>query len=120
MTAPSACNRQYVRVHSVGDIEMKKAILSLQNGNRGFGENADKLLVVTADHQTGGLSILDGGPAIGRVTGRFTTSNHSGVAVPIYATGAGAARFHGIMENTQVPTIIRGLIEQSSRRSVKK
>lgn len=78
------------------------------------------LLVVTADHQTGGLSILDGGPEIGRVTGRFTTSNHSGVAVPIYATGAGAARFHGIMENTQVPTIIRGLIEQSSRRSVKK
>lgn len=49
MTAPSACNRQYVRVHSVGDTEMKKAILSLQNGNRGFGENADKLLVVTAD-----------------------------------------------------------------------
>lgn len=85
-----------------------------------MAKHPETLLVVTADHQTGGLSILDGGPEKGRVSGSFTTSNHSGVAVPVYASGAGAARFHGIMENTQVSTIIRGLIEQSSRHSVKK
>lgn len=49
MTAPSACNRQYVRVHCVADHAMRDQILALQNGNRGFGCDADKLLVVTAD-----------------------------------------------------------------------
>lgn len=48
-TAPSACNRQYVRVHCVSDKRKIADVLALQNGNRGFGHLADKLLVVTAD-----------------------------------------------------------------------
>lgn len=47
--APSACNRQHARVHCVCDKEIQKKILSLQNGNRGFGHLADKLLIITAD-----------------------------------------------------------------------
>ena len=47
--APSACNRQYVRVHCVSDYAKIQACLALQNGNRGFGHLADKLLVITAD-----------------------------------------------------------------------
>ena len=45
-TAPSACNRQSVRVKCVSG-EKKNEILGLQNGNRGFGEKMNKLLVVT-------------------------------------------------------------------------
>ena len=45
-TAPSACNRQSVRVKCVS-CERKNEILGLQNGNRGFGEKINKLLVVT-------------------------------------------------------------------------
>lgn len=47
--APSACNRQYTRVHCVTDREKIRECLALQNGNRGFGHLADKLLVLTAD-----------------------------------------------------------------------
>lgn len=47
--APSACNRQYVRVHCVTDRALVRKCLALQNGNRGFGHLADKLLVLTAD-----------------------------------------------------------------------
>ncbi len=47
--APSACNRQYMRVHCVTDRETVRECLALQNGNRGFGHLADKLLVLTAD-----------------------------------------------------------------------
>ena len=47
--APSACNRQYVRVHCVSDHEKIRECLALQNGNRGFGHLADKLLILTAD-----------------------------------------------------------------------
>lgn len=49
MTAPSACNRQHVRIHCVSSHEKRDVIYTLQNGNRGFGKDADKLLVVTSD-----------------------------------------------------------------------
>ena len=45
-TAPSACNRQSVRVTCVSD-NKKDECLSLQNGNRGFGDRINKLLVVS-------------------------------------------------------------------------
>ena len=47
--APSACNRQHARVHCICDKEIREKVLSLQNGNRGFGHLADKLLIITAD-----------------------------------------------------------------------
>lgn len=49
-TAPSACNRQSVRVKVVSDKKKIKAVLELQNGNRGFGHLADKLLLITSEH----------------------------------------------------------------------
>lgn len=52
MTAPSACNRQPIRVHCVSTVEKKDAILNLQNGNRGFGRDADRILVLSADLAT--------------------------------------------------------------------
>lgn len=48
-TAPSACNRQYVRVHCVSDKGIGQRLLALQKGNRGFGQLANKVLVVTVD-----------------------------------------------------------------------
>ena len=47
MTAPSACNRQHVHVHCISNHALRDQLLSMQNGNRGFGTDADKLLVVT-------------------------------------------------------------------------
>lgn len=49
ITAPSACNRQFVKVYCVSNHETRDKLLSFQNGNRGFGSDADKLLVVAAD-----------------------------------------------------------------------
>ena len=47
--SPSACNRQSARVYLVHTADMKKKILRMQNGVRGFSDDIDKLLVVTAD-----------------------------------------------------------------------
>lgn len=51
-TAPSACNRQPTRVHIVTSKAMIEECLAMQNGNRGFGNLANKLLIVTGDLQT--------------------------------------------------------------------
>jgi len=52
ITTPSVCNRQMWRVRAFRDHKYKKIILDLQNGNRGFQEEIDTLLVVTCDLQS--------------------------------------------------------------------
>lgn len=46
-SAPSACNRQSTRVHIITDKTDISNILAIQNGNRGFGHLANKLLIIT-------------------------------------------------------------------------
>lgn len=52
LTAPSACNRQPTRVHVVDDPAKRDSLFALQGGTRGFGSDADKVLVVTTDLST--------------------------------------------------------------------
>jgi len=66
-----------------------------------FAEKDGKtLVVVTADHETGGLTLVDGDLKTGKITGRFSTSGHTGLMVPVFAYGPGAEEFDGIDENT--------------------
>lgn len=46
---PSACNRQGWKSYIVQDKEKIKQLLENQNGNRGFGHEFDKLILVTGD-----------------------------------------------------------------------
>ena len=48
-TAPSACNRQHARVHVIDDPVLRDRLFAAQGGTRGFGSDADKVIVVTAD-----------------------------------------------------------------------
>jgi alkaline phosphatase len=68
------------------------------------------LIVVTADHETGGFSIIGGNIKTGDLRGEFTTKEHSAVMVPIFAYGPGAENFTGIMENTDVHHKIKKLL----------
>ena len=65
-------------------------------------QNGETLVIVTADHETGGFSINGGSLETGVVEGKFTTGDHTGVMVPIFAYGPGAENFSGIMENTDI------------------
>ncbi len=58
------------------------------------------LVVVTADHETGGLSLLGGSIAEGRSNLSWATGGHSGLMVPVFAFGPGADHFTGIHQNT--------------------
>jgi alkaline phosphatase len=68
------------------------------------------LVIVTSDHETGGMAIHDGSFETGMVKGEYTTGGHTGVMVPIFAYGPGAAEFIGIMENTDVHAKMRKLL----------
>lgn len=47
--APCACNKQYVRVHFYEGRDKVQPLLALQNGNAGFGDRAEQLLIITSD-----------------------------------------------------------------------
>lgn len=46
---PSACNRQGWKSRIIEDQKVKTQLLNNQNGNRGFGSEIDKLIMVTGD-----------------------------------------------------------------------
>lgn len=48
-TAPSSCNRQSTRIHIIENKNIINQILNIQGGCRGFGELANKLIIVTSD-----------------------------------------------------------------------
>ncbi len=68
------------------------------------------LVVVTADHETGGLTLPDGDIQAGTNNVRFHWDNHTGCMVPVFALGPGAHYFSGIQENTDIPMKIRWLM----------
>jgi alkaline phosphatase len=68
------------------------------------------LVVVTADHETGGMAITGGSIKDGTVTAAFPTGGHTSVMVPVFAYGPGAKEFIGIMENTDIHSKMKKLL----------
>jgi len=64
------------------------------------GRNGKTLIVVTADHETGGMSITGGDIEKKEVKGSFSFTGHSGVMVPVFAYGPGSMSFTGVQDNT--------------------
>lgn len=64
-------------------------------------EDGNTLVVITADHETGGMMILDGDLEAGTVKTVFTTGGHTGSMIPVYTYGPGAEKFTGIFDNTE-------------------
>jgi alkaline phosphatase len=60
------------------------------------------LVIITADHETGGVTITGGDRKKHTVKLSFSTRNHTAVMVPVYAFGPGAENFSGIYDNTDV------------------
>ena len=65
-------------------------------------EDGETLVIVTADHETGGLGINGGDIEKGDLEPGFTTMGHTGVMVPVLAYGPKSELFSGIYENTEI------------------
>ncbi|TAD94778.1 MAG: alkaline phosphatase [Bacteroidetes bacterium] len=65
-------------------------------------KDGETLVIITADHETGGLTLNGGSIAQAKVRGIFTSSYHTAVPVPVYAFGVGAENFTGIYENIAI------------------
>ena len=74
-------------------------------------KDGQTLVVVTADHETGGLTLPDGDIEQGINNPRYYWGSHTGCMVPVFAYGPGAERFSGIQQNTDIPRKIREIMK---------
>jgi alkaline phosphatase len=63
-------------------------------------KHGDTLVIVTGDHETGGLRITE--TKMGRFRMEWSTTDHTATAVPVFAFGPGSAAFAGMQDNTDV------------------
>jgi len=73
-------------------------------------ERDDTLVLVTADHDTGGLGVTDGDYEDGTADVRWVCDMHTGQWVPLFAFGPGAEHFSGVMDNTDIGVLIANLL----------
>jgi alkaline phosphatase len=76
------------------------------------------LVIVTADHETGGMAILDGNFGSGGLLAKFGTTDHTGIMVPVFAYGPGAELFQGFQENTHIFDKMMFLLELNTDTDV--
>ena len=65
-------------------------------------QEGNTLLIVTADHETGGFTLAAQNHNHNVINPTFSTNGHSATMVPLFAYGPGAEYFSGIYENTDV------------------
>ena len=94
-----ACHKNHIERCVTETIEFDAAARKVLEWAAG---RDDTLILVTADHETGGLKILSS-PDKGKMPRvSWSSKGHTAAAVPVYATGPRARRFAGKLDNTQL------------------
>ena len=65
-------------------------------------KDGNTLVIVTADHETGGFAVKGGDDKTGKVKGVFSSTGHTATMVPVFAYGPGAEQFRGIYQNNEL------------------
>ena len=83
-------------------------------------KDGNTLVIITADHETGGVTIKNGDLTDGTVELKFETLKHTGTLVPIFTYGPFAEKFSGIQENIDIPQEIMKIWSLEERNKGKK
>lgn len=79
---------------------------SIQTARNWMAARDDTLLLVTADHETGGLNVLTNNGAGNYPAASWVGYNHSSTPVPVYATGYKADLATNVKDNTQIHSMV--------------
>ena len=113
MMIEGSCIDDWLHGNDIG-----KAMEELLDFDRTLGDvlewaaaDGHTLVVVTADHATGCLTLQDGNLEEGRIGVFFASESHNGIAVPVYAWGPGSAQFTGIRENAEWGQLVASFVK---------
>ncbi len=74
--------------------------------------NGETLVIVTADHETGGFTLSADGINYNKIIASFSTTGHSATMVPVFAQGPSEGLFNGVYQNTKIFDIMKQLFDQ--------
>jgi alkaline phosphatase len=100
-----ACHINHLERSVHETIEFARAVQVALDWAQG---RADTLILVTADHETGGLAVTQDNGAGNYPEVTWGTTGHTAVNVPVYAWGLGAESVAGILDNTDIHRISLG------------
>ena len=80
-------------------IDMDKAINKVIEFTK---NDKNTIVIVTGDHETGGLAITSGRIRNFQIKTEFSTIGHSAVMIPVFAKGPHSEIFSGIYDNTEI------------------
>ncbi len=99
--------------HASDGAYLAEAAAELDRAVRALVQRATELggvtVVVTADHDTGGLAPTGGSPG-GEAALEWLTRRHTALWVPLFAWGDGAPAFAGVLDNTDLGRRIASLL----------
>lgn len=78
-------------------------------------KDGETLVIITADHETGGLSLIGYDKTNHKPAMHFSTGHHSGIPVPVFAFGPGSEQFAGVYENTEIHDKILQLLQMNKQ-----
>ena len=89
-------------------LEFEKAVSKVLD----FAEkDGHTLVLVTADHETGGLALVGGSQSGHTVESRYLLKEHSANPVAFFVNGPSADRFGGMIDNTTIGKVFRELLQ---------
>ena len=113
MMLEGSCIDDWLHGNDIG-----KAVEEILDFDRTIGDvlqwaaaDGHTLVVVTADHATGALTLQDGNLEEGTIGVAFGNESHNGIAVPVYAWGPGSDAFTGIRENEEWGQLIASFVK---------
>ncbi|MEO0122620.1 MAG: alkaline phosphatase [candidate division WOR-3 bacterium] len=74
-------------------------------------KDSHTIVIVTADHETGGLGIIGGTLRGDEIKCSWLSSDHTALMIPLFAFGPKAMNFTGVHENNEIPHILAEIIK---------
>ena len=71
--------------------------------------NGETLVIVSADHETGGLALIDGNEQTGRIMGLYFIDDHTPAILPVFSYGPHSEEFTGSYMNVDIAKKIKKL-----------
>ncbi len=105
-----ACHSNDIARSTLEAVELHNAVNTALTWAQG---RTDTLILVAADHETGGLTAYNNG--VNQIPGAtWTTTGHTATNVPVYAWGQNADLIGGVMDNTDMVEVVTYTREASN------
>jgi alkaline phosphatase len=75
-------------------------------------KDKNTLVVITADHETGGVAIVDGNREESLVEIKYISEDHTATMVPIFSLGPYSSLFKGVYDNTEIFDKLEAIIKK--------